>query len=246
MRLRYTYEFVTPLAGIGNLWGGTPTSFEMNACTDMRLEQVWVGATPEPLASIEQRMQLFDAELAEVLNFIRTIDEGGEVLEEHVARIRAIAERTFFDIDGNRVPFLSEQDLEMLSIPRGTLTEAERRVIQAHVPHSVRALQQIPWPDGMQKIPDIVHAHHEKLDGSGYPRGLRGEEIAIESRLLTVVDIFDAVTAADRPYRSALPLDRGLDLLRAEASRGGIDRDFTALFTEARIWEIDVSEASKR
>ncbi len=201
-------------------------------------------AAPEPLSGIAQRIELFDGELAEVLGFIRTINEGGEVLEDHVARVRVIAERSFIDIDGKRVPYLSEQELENLSIPRGTLTDAERRVIQAHVPHSVRVLRQIPWPEVMQKVPEIVHAHHEKLDGSGYPRGLRSEEIPLESRLLTVVDIFDAVTAADRPYRSALAPDRGLDLLGEEATQGKIDRDFTALFTEARIWEIDVSEAS--
>jgi HD-GYP domain-containing protein (c-di-GMP phosphodiesterase class II) len=218
-----------------------------NAVLREGLMQRGVGdATSDQLSGIEQRIELFDRELTEVLAFIRTIDEGGEVLEEHIARIRAIAERTYIDVDDNRVAYLSEQDLEVLSIPRGTLTDTERSVIQAHVPHSVRVLRQIPWPEVMQKIPEIVRSHHEKLDGSGYPQGLRAEEIPVESRLLTVVDIFDAVTAADRPYRSALPLDRGLDLLREEASQGKIDRDFTALFTEARIWEIDVSETTKR
>ena len=99
-------------------------------------------------------------------------------------------------------------------------------------------LQQIPWPDPMRRIPEIVAAHHEKLDGTGYPAGLRGAEIGIESRLLAVVDIFDAVTAADRPYRSAMPLERALDLLREESGDAKIDAELVALFIDAEIWRL--------
>ena len=89
----------------------------------------------------------------------------------------------------------------------------------------------------LENVPSIVLAHHEKLDGSGYPQGLGAEEIPVRARLLTVCDIFDAVTALDRPYRSALPIEGGLDLLREDANAGKIDRDLVELFVEARVWE---------
>ena len=102
---------------------------------------------------------------------------------------------------------------------------------------SFRVLEQIPWSADLENVPSIVLAHHEKLDGSGYPQGLKASQIPIRARLLTVCDIFDAVTASDRPYRSAMPIEGGIDILRSEAESGEIDTDLVELFIDARIWE---------
>jgi HD-GYP domain-containing protein (c-di-GMP phosphodiesterase class II) len=131
---------------------------------------------------------------------------------------------------------LRADEFQALQIRSGTLSDEERKEIQAHVTHSYESLRRIPWPNDLRKVPEIVHMHHEKIDGSGYPRGIGGEQIPIEVRLLTVCDIFDALTASDRPYRSAMPLEDGLDQLKTEARRGQIDSNLVALFIEARVW----------
>jgi HD-GYP domain-containing protein (c-di-GMP phosphodiesterase class II) len=196
------------------------------------------AAQEDALAEAERQFRAFEGELSETLAFIRGLDAGGPIDGDQIELLRQIAQTTFVDPESAQVPYLTDGELESLCIRRGTLTDADRREIQAHVPHSVRVLQQIPWPDPMRRIPEIVAAHHEKLDGTGYPAGLRDAEIGVESRLLAVVDIFDAVTAADRPYRSAMPLERALDLLREESGDGKIDADLVALFIDAEIWRL--------
>src|SRR5262249_12441146 len=122
-------------------------------------------------------------------------------------------------------------------IQEGTLVEAERRAIESHVLESQRFLQQIPWSRELERIPEIVVAHHEKLDGSGYPFRLRGPQILPQSKMLTVCDIFDAITSADSPYRSAFPYERGIEELRSIAQAGLIEPGLVDLLGAARPWE---------
>ena len=129
------------------------------------------------------------------------------------------------------------RELQALCIEHGTLDEEERRAMESHVLESHRFLQQIPWSGELERIPQIVVAHHEKLDGSGYPFRLRVEQIPPQARILTVCDIFEAITSIDRPYRSAIPVDRGLDELRLCAHRGEVDSDLVELLAEVRPWE---------
>ena len=144
--------------------------------------------------------------------------------------------RHFPDAAGQHEPLITSEELTSLSVRRGTLTQEERKAIESHVIQSFRVLEQIPWSADLENVPSIVLAHHEKLDGSGYPQGLSASQIPVRARVLTVCDIFDAVTASDRPYRSAMPIEGGLDILRSEAAAGEIDADLVELFIEARIW----------
>ena len=131
--------------------------------------------------------------------------------------------------------YLSELEIARLSIPRGSLSTEERLEIESHVTHTFEFLSQIPWTRGLKRVPEIAHGHHERLDGNGYPLKLRPEQIAVEPRMMTVCDIYDALTASDRPYKKAMPHERALDILAEEAKRGLIDADLLDIFVDARI-----------
>ncbi|MCA1790309.1 MAG: HD domain-containing protein [Thioalkalivibrio sp.] len=119
---------------------------------------------------------------------------------------------------------------------RGNLDAAERAQIEAHVVHSYDFLVDIPWTDELSRIAEIVRGHHEKLDGTGYPDGVTGEQLSLETRIMTVCDIFDALTASDRPYKKALPVEKALDILREEAASGAVDSDIVELFIESGVY----------
>lgn len=195
------------------------------------------SATPtEALDRVSAETRAFGRKLEAALALIREINSGRPLSEDEAAQLRGIAAMRFADPLCGDSPYLRADELQALEIRAGTLTDEQRREIQDHVTHSFESLRRIPWPAELRKVPEIVHMHHEKIDGSGYPQGLEGERISIEARLLTVCDIFDALTAVDRPYRSAMPLERGLDQLRIEAREGQIDSDLVELFIEARSW----------
>lgn len=130
---------------------------------------------------------------------------------------------------------LSETEVKALSIPKGSLSREERLQIESHVSHTYDFLKQIAWTDGLEQIPNIAHCHHEKMNGTGYPRGIAGYEIPIQSRMMTIADIFDALIAFDRPYKKALTPDSAIDILLSEANEGKLDADLLRIFIEAGI-----------
>jgi response regulator RpfG family c-di-GMP phosphodiesterase len=163
--------------------------------------------------------------------------EPAVVPEGNFGEVLSIAERTFLDLDGEERALLTPCERRQLSIRQGTLDEDERREVEAHVDFTFRFLQQIPWTPELRNVPEFARGHHEKLDGSGYPRGVAGAEIPVQTRMMTIADIYDALTATDRPYKRAVPRDRALDLLGAEARGGQLDADLLATFVAARVWE---------
>lgn len=191
----------------------------------------------EALRWIEGRATQFNRRLHEILEFVRKVNRGGFVTDDQIERIQRIAAMTYTDESGQQQSFLEPMEVAALSIRRGTLTLDERHEIETHVTHTFRFLQQIPWSGDLRGIAEIVHAHHEKLDGTGYPQGLHAKDIQPQTRMLSVCDIYDAVTAADRPYRSALPAERGLDILWDEARGGKIDETYVDLFVRSGVWK---------
>jgi HD-GYP domain-containing protein (c-di-GMP phosphodiesterase class II) len=157
--------------------------------------------------------------------------------EDGFQELRRLSGLTFRDLDGEEHEVLTGEELRWLTIRRGTLDEAERREIESHVTHTYRFLQQIPWTPELQRVPDIAFAHHEKLNGRGYPRGLGGAAIPVQTRIMAIADIYDALTAADRPYKRAVSPERALDILTAEADAGELDADLLATFVEARLYD---------
>ncbi|HEV2494606.1 MAG TPA: HD domain-containing phosphohydrolase [Terriglobia bacterium] len=135
-------------------------------------------------------------------------------------------------------PLLRSDEIRLLSIPRGTLDDRERAEIESHVRHSVRFLSQIPWTRELRHIPEFARAHHEKLDGSGYPDHTKADRIPCQARIMTIADIFDALTAADRPYKRAVPVERALDVLARETESNQLDPALFRLFADAKVYQL--------
>jgi len=144
---------------------------------------------------------------------------------------------------GNNI--LSEKEFEYLSIKKGNLTKTEREEIMSHVSHTYDFLKNIPWPESMEWIPEVAKWHHETLDGSGYPDGKRREELPLESRLMAIADIFDALTASDRPYKKSLTVEQALKIIDTEAKRGKLDSDLVDLFIKKEVYKAAKLQDSK-
>ncbi|MEX0617414.1 MAG: HD domain-containing phosphohydrolase [Pseudohongiellaceae bacterium] len=132
---------------------------------------------------------------------------------------------------------LSDEEFEFLRIEKGSLSVAERKEIESHVVHTMYFLNHIPWTREFKNVPTIAAAHHEKLDGSGYPFGMTGKQIPVQSKIMTICDIYDALTASDRPYKTAMSNTAALDLLTAEATAGQLDTDLVETFIDAKIYK---------
>ena len=189
------------------------------------------------------------AELSLLGDFEEMVIRANEpsVLEEGVAaELREIRDYAYRELDGTLNGLITDADLLALSVRRGSLTPDERREIQSHVTHTREFLSVLPWPPELAGVPEIAGAHHEKLDGSGYPEGLVGEQIPLASRVMTVCDIYDALTAMDRPYKKAMPIERALGILEDEAGQGLLDTDMVKVFIESRIYEKTLAEEDRR
>lgn len=158
--------------------------------------------------------------------------------EEVVASLTALLQYTYQDIDGKTKPLVTPEEMEQLLVPFGNLTISERQAIEAHVTYSYEFLNRIPWTKQLENIPIIAYRHHEKLDGSGYPLGLTTSEIPLQTQILTIADIYDALTAADRPYKRPLAVDIVLKILREEASKNKINFDLVQLFEQRQVYQI--------
>ncbi len=131
---------------------------------------------------------------------------------------------------------LTDNEMKILSIPKGSLSKDERAQIESHVSHTYDFLKQIAWTDGLEQVAQIAHCHHEKMDGSGYPRGIAGNEIPIQARMMTIADIYDALVAFDRPYKKSMHADAAIDILLMEANEGKLDSDLLRIFIEAGVY----------
>ncbi len=180
------------------------------------------------------------AAIEELDNFLRTVATANEpavMPEDFATAVQQLALKSFEDHLGNFQAVITPEEALILSVQKGSLTEEERQQIESHVVHTFQFLSQIPWTKEIKRIPEIARAHHEKLNGSGYPQGLKADEIPLQSRMMTISDIYDALTAADRPYKKAVPLERALDILNHERTAGLIDAVLLDLFIEAKVFE---------
>ncbi|RZA12656.1 MAG: HD domain-containing protein, partial [Proteobacteria bacterium] len=143
---------------------------------------------------------------------------------------------TFRDARTRARPFLSDRELQALSVQRGSLTREEFAEIQSHVVHTYEFLKKIPWGRSFPNVPSIAGKHHEKLDGSGYPESELSQDIPTQTRIMTIADIFDALTASDRPYKKAVPVEKALDILEMEVKGQKIDKDLFDLFVESKVY----------
>jgi HD-GYP domain-containing protein (c-di-GMP phosphodiesterase class II) len=188
------------------------------------------------LAVVDRELAGRVAEIDDIIRFILMANEPSVLDEGGFDRIAEIAGMQWTDDDGLVAPFLTEGEAGCLQIRRGSLTEHERREINSHVLHSYEFLRKIPWSRTLREVPNIAGSHHEKLDGSGYPHQLRGGQIPIPARMMAISDIYDALTASDRPYKKAIPMEKALDILSGDVKRGQLDSDLFDVFVAARVW----------
>jgi HD-GYP domain-containing protein (c-di-GMP phosphodiesterase class II) len=203
-----------------------------------KIELLEREADPAEIKKIEADSEKQIEELEGIRAFINKCNEPGEFLEdETLEKLKEISLRTYFDNEGEKQPFITDDELVNLSIRRGSITEAERKKMQDHAAVTLRMLKQIPFTKKLKNIPSFAGAHHEFINGKGYPLGLKGDEIPFEGKLLAVTDIAEALTASDRPYKKAMPLETVYRILRSMAGNGELDNDMVELFINEEIYK---------
>ena len=186
---------------------------------------------------LERRLEAVDAGVG----LVAQVNEPTVLRSEVSASLSQVAQQRYPYFDGTERPYLTEAEVRSLFVPKGSLTDEERLEIESHVTHSFEFLMQIPWSKELRRVPLIAYSHHERLDGSGYPRKVREVEVPVQARMMAISDIYDALTAADRPYKLAVSVERALDILSAEARGARIDRQLLDIFVEAKVFAAHVS-----
>jgi HD-GYP domain-containing protein (c-di-GMP phosphodiesterase class II) len=195
------------------------------------------GGGPADVAFLDEELALRTAEIESAFDAILASNEPTVLKGGDFARIESIARETYTTVRGDCCPLLTVGEVKSLSVTRGSLTPSEIDEIRSHVTHTFDFLSQIPWGKQFRRVAQIAGAHHERLNGTGYPNRLRAEEIPVQSKMMSITDIFDALTASDRPYKKAVPLVKALDILKLEVKDHHIDADLLEVFIGARIWE---------
>ena len=181
-------------------------------------------------------------DLESELAFIHEMDVTDYVSDGDCEHIRRLAGKQHLGEDGTALSYLTEKEAECLSIRSGTLTVKERKEMENHVVMTSKILEKVQFYKGFSMVPKWVGAHHEYLDGSGYPNGLKGDELDLETRLLTVVDIYDALVATDRPYKQPISKPRAIQILKDMAQKGKVDLQLVEWLDEALEEEMEKAQ----
>jgi HD-GYP domain-containing protein (c-di-GMP phosphodiesterase class II) len=194
------------------------------------------GTAREAIEAIDRELVERRASLDAAWDSVCNANEPSVLSSGDFARIEAMAHETFVDRSGEVRMLLEAGEVDCLKVNRGSLTPQEFDEIRSHVSHTFRFLSQIPWGKSLRRVPIIAGAHHERLNGTGYPNRLRGEEIPVQSKMMSVADIYDALTASDRPYKKAVPVERAIDILDFGVRDGHLDGELVRIFKDARVW----------
>lgn len=177
--------------------------------------------------------------------FLFDINRKGYITDNEEQKINDIARLEFEDVDGKTKELLDEFEVENFTIRRGNLTDEERAEMNVHVTYTYDILQNIPWIKGLKEVPNIAGSHHEKIDGTGYPKGLKGDEIKVSYKILGMLDIFEALTARDRPYKPPMTIEKAISVLESEVKDGHLDKEMFDIFVNERVYEIFKEELNK-
>jgi len=184
-----------------------------------------------------------DVEAQRFMELIRRSNEPTVLPQEMAQELNLLEDLTYQHWSGNRRSLIEPSDIDLLKIAKGSLSAEEREEIESHVTHTFRFLSQIPWTSELSGVPDIAYAHHERLNGRGYPRQLEETDIPVQSKLMAISDVYDALTACDRPYKAAVTVERSLEILEQEAKVNLLDTEALRIFIEARIYERTLGHA---
>lgn len=203
------------------------------------------GVLAEEIQKLENDTEKKIMEVMENMEFIKTCNEPGEFMDdEKIKKLECIA-RITYEENGEQKNLLSEDELLNLSIRKGSITEAEREIMKNHAAITLKMLEQIPFTKKLKNVTSFAGAHHECINGKGYPKGLKGDEIPLEGRLLAVTDIAEALTASDRPYKKGMPLEEVHRILGFMVKDGNLDPDLVDLFVKEGVYEKYIEELKK-
>ncbi|MBN8217718.1 MAG: GAF domain-containing protein [Spirochaetes bacterium] len=210
---------------------------------EARVRALWEDRALED-ASRAKRIEAARREAAEALagvnserDLMLSANEPSLLTEEKSHLLNGLRDRVYPLPEGGELPLLDPAELAALSVPKGSLTLEERREIESHVTHTYKFLKAIPWTKNLARVPEIAYGHHEKMDGTGHPVGLTARDLLPQARIMAICDIFDALTAADRSYKKAIPLPDALKIIEDEVERGKLDPVLHEIFLKHRIWE---------
>jgi HD-GYP domain-containing protein (c-di-GMP phosphodiesterase class II) len=192
----------------------------------------------QSLQESDQKLSQSVTKLSKYWTILLEANEPKVLAEIPLNQLREVAQITYRDLDGEMKPLLTPEEIDQLLIHQGTLTPEERERIESHVSYTYAFLKQIPWTNDLKNVPMIAYRHHEKLNGTGYPLGLTSADIPIQAQIITIADIYDALTAGDRPYKSGLPTVTALKILQQEASKNTINADCLELFKQRKVYEV--------
>ncbi len=202
-----------------------------------KVDAIRGGATLSELDGIDASMAKKKAELEAAWKVIEAANEPTVLKEGDFTTIAELGQRVYVDACGHAQPLLTPDEVISLQVTKGSLHDKELEEIRSHVVHTKNFLSKIPWGKNFDRIPEIAGAHHERLNGKGYPDGRTAEDIPPASKIMTIADIYDALTARDRPYKKAMPMQRALDILGYEVKDGHVDRELVRIFTEAEVYK---------
>jgi HD-GYP domain-containing protein (c-di-GMP phosphodiesterase class II) len=201
---------------------------------DAEIAMLKAGGGPEARARYREQLR----QIEEDRMFLRAANIGGERMhDDDIERVRRIAECRWTDISGHEAKFLSDDELKNLTIRAGTLTAEERQIINHHIVATIKMLEALPWPRHLKNVPEYAGGHHERMDGKGYPRGLKGEQMSVQARVMGIADIFEALTAKDRPYKKGKTLSESLEILGKFSLNGHIDPDLFDIFVRKKVYQ---------
>ncbi|MCP4698345.1 MAG: GAF domain-containing protein [Gammaproteobacteria bacterium] len=187
--------------------------------------------------AMREKLEKICQELDEERDFLRHCNLGGEFMSQELKdRVKRIAKRRWTGAEGKDADLLSEDELKNLTITKGTLTEEERKHINYHISATIDMLQQLPYPRSLKRVPEFAGGHHERMDGKGYPNGLTRDQMSLQARIMGIADVFEALTAADRPYKKAMPLSLALTILGKMKEEGHIDPDLFDVFVREKLY----------
>ena len=193
---------------------------------------------PEDSLEIKATYESKLVTLEEDAAFLLTANKGGEFMsEESKDRVRQVAKQEWPDANGKMQPLLSQKEVDFLCIERGTLSQEERQIINDHMVVTLDMLESLPFPRKLRRVPEYAGGHHEKMDGSGFPRGLTREQMSVPARMMAIADIFEALTSQDRPYKDPMKISLALTILKRMREDNHIDPDLFDLFVRSRVWE---------
>ncbi len=192
----------------------------------------------EDAAMVDDDLATLKASLADELAFLETANIGGEFMsDEKKDRVKKIAERRYRDHQGVPQPLLSDEEIANLCISRGTLTDDERTVINGHMVQTIRMLEALPFPRNLRRVPEYAGGHHEKMDGGGYPRGIYAGDMSVPARIMAIADVFEALTAQDRPYKPGKPLSEAMRIMSFMKKDNHLDPQLFDLFVTSGVYK---------